>query len=601
MTSESKTQQYHHPAHFKDIFKTGEFGRLQKLSDACLHTEDGGVFYVHRMFLAFRNSFFRSLFCRNKHEKHFYIPNIDEKTLDTILIFLYIGNISLTEENAKNLLTASSILKVEDLFKLCHSFALKKMTTKNCLCFFTAALDIKDLQLLESCYRFVQIRFEEVLGDSREGIADLPLDALLRFLGDRNLNVTSENTIWKTIVMWSEMETTERLRFVPRLLSVLNFKGVDEDLATEILSHPIIKYNPFCNELNNSIVREPPISNRVSLLKYIRRSQNFIPDIYNHRIPLTVNFISYYSMSKESPSIKLYLTYDENLDIWRQVGDIDFWPDSLIQIKERIYMFNSLENRSLAFDALSNSLTEISPSPIPRFHYHVVAVGDSIYAVGGATERDETTSLLECYDPFFDTWEIMKPMIPMILWEAIIMDRFIYAIGEDATANLATMMVQVYDPDSSNWSSVSAPKVYRQEFAVATFRGQLYVIGGHSPFNCLKSVETYEPATDTWRDLPDLPFSYVLPKAVVLDSKVLVYEDLFKGKHYGTVHPPVYFDEERQNWVTVEPVSPLTDIHLYQFCSLEGSDILKELVANNRRSGISWINSFLCKSFKSLN
>ncbi|XP_055938204.1 kelch-like protein 3 [Argiope bruennichi] len=492
---------------------------------------------------------------------------------------------------------ASSVLKVKDLFKLCRSFALKKMTTKNCLRFFTVAWDIKDLQLLESCFRFIQIHFEEVLMDSREYVADLPFDSLLRFLGDRNLNVTSEKTIWKAIVTWSETETLEKLRFVPRLLSVLNLDEIDEEFAKEILDHPIIKHNPFCDEMNNAILKSSPSSNRDSFIAHIRRDQNFISDIYNCRMPLNLNFISYYSTLKESPSIKLYLTYDDKLDIWRQVGDIDFWPDSLIQIKERIYMFNSLENRSLAFDALSCSLIQVRPSPFPRFHYHVVAVGNSIYAVGGATEREESTSLLECYDPFFDSWEIMKPMIPMILWEAIIMGRFIYAIGEDVTANLPTMMVQVYDSDFCSWRSVSAPKVYRQEFAVASFGGQLYVIGGHSPFNCLKSVEIYEPASDTWRDLPDLPFSYVLPKAVVLDGKVFVYEDLFKGKRYGTVHPPIYFDEGRQNWATVEPGSPLIDIHLYQFCSLEGSDVLKELVVNNRRPGISWSNSFLYKNF----
>ncbi|GBL76307.1 hypothetical protein AVEN_234553-1 [Araneus ventricosus] len=264
-----------------------------------------------------------------------------------------------------------------------------------------------------------------------------------------------------------------------------------------------------------------------------------------------------------SPSTELYLTYDDKLVIWRQVDYIDFWPDSLIQVTKRIDMFSSLGNHSLAFDALSSFLIQISPSPFPRFLFHVVVVGESIHAVGGATERDESASLLECYDPFFDSWEIIRHMIPIISWEVITMDSFIYAIGKNATTNLPSMMEQVYDSNTSKWSSINAPKVYRQEFVVATFGGQLYVIGGHSPFNCLKSVEIYESTSDTWMDLPDLPFSYVLPKAVVLDGKVLVYEGLFKGeRYYDTIHPPVYFDEERQILVTVEPDTPLMDIHL---------------------------------------
>ncbi|GFX59769.1 kelch-like protein 3 [Trichonephila clavipes] len=585
------------PLAYKDIFKCGEFERLQKLSDTVLHTENGDVFRVHRMLLAYRNSFFLSLFCRNKNEDNFFIPNVSSETLDTVLTYLYTGNVSLTEENIKDLLVASKKLSVKNLFKMCRTIAVKKRSIQNCLSLFTAAWDIKDVYLLKECYRFIQIHFEEVFWNSRENLGDLPFEAFTQLLRDKNLNVTSERVIWEAIVKWSEVNAPQRLRLVPQLLGNMYIEAIDENLATEILTDSIFKNNPFCPEFKNRTSTE---SNYSILKKCAQQNRLPISHSCKIRLPSSLNFIGYYSMTKDVSLIKLYLTYDEQLDIWRQVGDIDFWPDSLIQIREFIYMFNSLENRCLAFDSLNNSLIELSPSPFPRFHYHAVAMEDFIYVFGGATERNETMSLTECYDPKTDSWELMRPMVPMVLSAVAIIDKLIYAIGEDKASSIPTMMVQAYDSLSNNWSYVTSPKVYRQEFAIAVFEGHLYVIGGHSVKECLRSVELYDPSSHIWKDMPDLPFTYVLPKAIVLDGKVIVYEDLFKGKRYGTVYPPVYLNADKSLWVIVAPDSPLVDIHLYQFCSIKGSETLKELVAKNRCSGTQWIRSFLDKSFISL-
>ncbi|GIY49244.1 kelch-like protein 25 [Caerostris darwini] len=578
---------------FAGLFEAGEFERLQKLSDARLHTEDGAVFEVHRMFLAYRSPFFLSLFCRNEQEHNFYIPNVSGTTLDIVLVFLYTGQVSVTEENVKDLLLASRFLLVEDLSQICRQFAVGKMSPNNCIRLFVAAWHAKEHGLLEDCYRFVQIHFEEILFVSGDGVGDLPLDAFLRFLGDKNLNVSSERVPWKAILKWTEAETPDRLCFVPQLLSNLLWVEVDEDLATEILAHPIVKCNFFCAELNTKALSG---SNRDVLRDYIQKTQPLTSGSRT-RLPSSLYFITYYSISKGIPLIKFYVTYDDHLDVWREVGNIDFWPDSLIPMRERIYMFSSLENRSLAFDALNGSLVSIRPSPFPRFHYHAVALNGSIYAVGGATERDESTCLVERYEPGSDTWELMKPMVPMVLWAVTVIGSRIYAIGEDRTTSDPSMQVQVYDSLSASWSTVSSPKIFRQEFAVVVFGDRLHLIGGHSILECLRSVEQYDPASDTWTSLPDLPFTYILPKAVILDNKVVVFEDLFKGKRYGTVYPPVHLDCQRESWVVMTPESPLTDVHLYQFCQMRDPQLLKELSARNRCPGTRWTRSSLGKSF----
>ncbi|KAG8194967.1 hypothetical protein JTE90_021427 [Oedothorax gibbosus] len=569
---------------FMDLFETDDFQRLQVLADATLTTDDGSIFKVHRMLLAYRNDYFRNLFLNTPTKNdNFLIEKIDSKLVDIILVHLYKGSVSLKEQSISDVLLASNRFMAYDLLFMCQEIAARSININNCLQIFVAACEIKISTLMKTCYRYVQVHFEEVILTTGNTIGNLNHESLETLLKDRNLNVTYERTAFMAIVRWTEMNQTERLPFVSNLLKYVYSKDLDTGLKKEILAHPIVKGNPYCRDLHecSGATEEEEM--------YAVKSE---------RIPQHMNFVAVFrDVISTSHSVQLYLTYDDQVDMWRHIGEIDFWPDSLIRIKRKIFMFNSAQDRRMSFDLISGTLTQVDTMSFPRLHNFTVSLDDRIFAVGGGTDRDEMTSIVECYDPDTDTWELRSPMVPTILLQVAAFNGRLFAIGEDVPTlnNAPEMFAQVYDPSENSWTSISAPNVYRQQFASAVYQDHLYVIGGQNEhyYEYLKSVEAYDPHADTWICMPSLPFAYVMPKAVVLNQKLIVFENIYKSRSHGVCDPPVLWNPDLEIWEIMDPRSNLMDICFYQFSIINEKELLKELTRKNRSPNIHWTQSFL--------
>lgn len=62
--------------------------------------------------------------------------------------------------------------------------------------------------------------------------------------------------------------------------------------------------------------------------------------------------------------------------------------------------------------------------------------------------------------------------------------------------------VEAYNPDTNTWSPVNDMAYCRRNAGVVAHGGLLYVIGGDDGNSNLASVEVYHPESDTWRIMP---------------------------------------------------------------------------------------------------
>ncbi|GBO05292.1 hypothetical protein AVEN_8056-1 [Araneus ventricosus] len=155
---------------------------LDSFRHGVLRTENGGKFKIYRNLLAQQCSFFKALFCVNfGDDTNNLWKGIDTKTLDSILVYLYMRTIHLNEWNATDILVASDYLLIDPLLQKNRSFVLREITPTNCGPLFLAAWRIESLGILNNCHRFIVIHFEEVVSHSEE-IGSLPLEVLKKFL-----------------------------------------------------------------------------------------------------------------------------------------------------------------------------------------------------------------------------------------------------------------------------------------------------------------------------------------------------------------------------------------------------------------------------------
>jgi len=72
------------------------------------------------------------------------------------------------------------------------------------------------------------------------------------------------------------------------------------------------------------------------------------------------------------------------------------------------------------------------------------------------------------------------------------------------------------------WISLAPVLTPRQEIAVASANGKVYIVGGLSGMNVLSSVEEYDPQTNQWRFVASVPAPVHHAAAATLDGSIYV-------------------------------------------------------------------------------
>jgi N-acetylneuraminic acid mutarotase len=142
-----------------------------------------------------------------------------------------------------------------------------------------------------------------------------------------------------------------------------------------------------------------------------------------------------------------------------------------------------------------------------------------IYVLGGADENLNAgpNNAAEAYDPRTRTWHELPAFPEPGLYRAAAttgLDGRIYLLGGVVTTGVVNTTVQAYDPSTNQWTVVAPMHTPRAALgAVTAPDGRIYAIGGNAtsvpdyqnaPMAVLRSVEIYDPKTDTWSWGPSL-------------------------------------------------------------------------------------------------
>jgi hypothetical protein len=163
-----------------------------------------------------------------------------------------------------------------------------------------------------------------------------------------------------------------------------------------------------------------------------------------------------------------------------------------------------------------------------RDHPGLVALGGYLYFVGGEAGAHLVRDVLR-YDPGADRWTPVAPLpAPRAQYAAVALASRIYVVGGVSTVAGAGRETWAYDPAADRWITGLAPiPTERNHLAAVAFEGRVWAIGGRVGSN-LATVESYDPASDTWRTEPPLALPQGALTAAVVDGRIHVVggEDL---------------------------------------------------------------------------
>ncbi len=200
--------------------------------------------------------------------------------------------------------------------------------------------------------------------------------------------------------------------------------------------------------------------------------------------------------------------YDPPDNSWGVGADLPVMTDHAwtVSVGGRLYVGGGSSNRVFAYDPAAERWTELTPSAYVHGGTPVAAaIAGQIYVAGG-TGGTMAGNELEVYDPAANRWTTRTPMSCARNHSAggAMAGKLYVAGGRPGSQDC----LEVYDPAEDAWTRKAAMPTGRSGSAGAVVGDCLYVFGGEGnssdPNGVFHQVEAYEPATDTWRQLPPM-------------------------------------------------------------------------------------------------
>lgn len=155
---------------------------------------------------------------RESHEKEVRIDGISPDIMEQLIDFAYTADISITQENAQQLLSAANLVQINTIIQACCNFLEGEMDPSNCLgihCFAEAHICE---ELSDKAKVYVTEHFTDVA--KHEEILLLPKEKLIEFISKDDLNVCSEEIVLDAVLKWVKHDQKRR---VSELADVLQF------------------------------------------------------------------------------------------------------------------------------------------------------------------------------------------------------------------------------------------------------------------------------------------------------------------------------------------------------------------------------------------
>jgi N-acetylneuraminic acid mutarotase len=276
--------------------------------------------------------------------------------------------------------------------------------------------------------------------------------------------------------------------------------------------------------------------------KWIRRAP--LPRAIGELLGVAVNDKLYASQGL-LPGFKpagLMYEYDPASDAWMQKKPMPHpvHHAAIAALNGKMYVFGGFDapssgppgwnpvNLSWEYDPAKDDWRALSPMPTMRGGGVAAVVGGKFYVIGGAGAAPEADSpairprqpqrsvgTVEEYDPSTNTWRTRAPMPTAcnhMGGEAV--NGKVYLIGGRLSGAFIiglpgnTDLVQAFDPATDSWTTRTPMPTARSGLNTASLNGIIYAAGGEAQTNAslaaFRAFEAYDPANDTWSQLPSM-------------------------------------------------------------------------------------------------
>ncbi len=170
------------------------------------------------------------------------------------------------------------------------------------------------------------------------------------------------------------------------------------------------------------------------------------------------------------------------------------------------------------YNPQTNTWSSAAPLPIATNHNAAAVAAGRLYAFGGTSNRTFV------YNPQLNSWSDVAPMRFQHANTAavgVINDKIYVAGGNGPNMNQTEL--EVYDPALNTWTQLPSMSVPRNHTGGGVINGKFYVVGGRPGDTAARALEVYDPALNSWTRLRDLPTGRSGVGAAVVNGELYVF------------------------------------------------------------------------------
>ncbi|XP_078687106.1 uncharacterized protein LOC144919516 [Branchiostoma floridae x Branchiostoma belcheri] len=358
------------------------------------------------------------------------LQNIDPLCFSKILDYVYTGQITISQDDVKDILQAAHELKLKKMKKYCLEFMQNTLSRSNCLLFMQLAnlygfSDLKSEAKKKAITHFSKAK-------ENDGFLTLSSDELVDLLRNDLLKVTSEDEVTTSVIQWLDHDPDSRKLALPTILQEIHLSCVRVSVLRELESHPAVQESDVClakvkaakeehlsgtKQLTagaegggTTPKRKPPTSDDLIIIVGGWKAEELIPPLQSiiclnpddrhcyHITDLPLTALGY--MSVTNTRRKLYVSGG------RLFPMIDDGPHTVTSAPVK---------QAFCYDFATDTWEKLPDMPRGRAEHQSVVVDGKLYLVGGDVEgafNDKTISI-DCYDLETGTW-IKPPTGPQI-------------------------------------------------------------------------------------------------------------------------------------------------------------------------------------------
>uniref|UniRef100_A0A8C4E4J5 BTB domain-containing protein n=2 Tax=Dicentrarchus labrax TaxID=13489 RepID=A0A8C4E4J5_DICLA len=522
---------------FNDLRLEGDF------CDAVIKVEDV-EFQIHKVILCKCSPYFRALFKRwsTPDKKVFDIPGLSPEMMQQIIEFAYAGSVSVTEDNAQELLLAADQLNVMDVVEACCDFLGEHLCPKNCIGIWHLTNICLSPELQCKAYRYIIDHFEEVV--SCEEFFNFSAQELADILGRDELNVKQETAVFEAIIHWIAHIPDERKEHIGVLFPKVRLALTNEDyIRMKVMSNELVKNSPECSNIAQDVLKNINFTNSRSL-------SGVCNPLARPRLPNAI-LLAVGGWSGGDPTNGIE-AYDIRADRWISVTNNWERPRAYhgtaflngyvycVGGFDRVEHFNSVRK----FDPSTYTWHDVAPMHCRRCYVSITVLSGCIYAMGGF-DGHTRLSTAERYKPETNQWSLIAPMHEQRSDSSSTTLRNKVYICGGFNGNECLQTCEYYSPETNQWTMITPMNSRRSGIGVIAYADNVYAVGGFDGNTRLRSVEAYNPQTNTWHAVSSMLTTRSNFGIEVIEDQLFVVGG-FNG--FTTSYNVEYYDATTNEW-----------------------------------------------------